>query len=129
MIKMRELAQKATPGPVEVGVIPHDIEQQVAWYREALLQGAVESDGTIKVYGVFIAGTDTPICYTGNGPTSIANAYFIAACHPKRILAYEDCVEALRKLVPSVDWVVTNENLDQFNARAALAALDELGET
>jgi hypothetical protein len=95
---MRELASKATPGPTEVGVIPKkSLGDQVRWYEESLTYGLIDSNSLIDVYGVYIKGTDTPICHTGNGPTSQANAAFIAACTPERILAYEDCVAALRE--------------------------------
>lgn len=69
-----------TPGPWEFGVISDmTLEQQVRWYEESLSKGAVKEFGLIDVFGVYIPGTDTPICHTGNGPTSVANARLIAA--------------------------------------------------
>ena len=125
MSKIRELAQKATPGPTEFGVIPEkSLDAQVEWYKESLSKGLI-NDGLIDVYGVYIAGSDTPICHTGNGPTSAANAAFIAACSPECILAYEDCVEALRRLVKLVRELSPSKGQpDENRAVAALAALD-----
>ena len=71
------------------------------------------------------------------------NAAFIAACSPERILAYEDCVEALRddvaaeeaarvewnKILPQIPWTKDHAVIRRLERKkASLAALDALEE-
>ena len=61
------------------------------------------------------------------------NAAFMNACTPARILAYEDCVEALRQIVSGdFDDLDPDDGLHRTSARtvarAALAVVDALGE-
>ena len=88
-----------TPAPVEVGVLSDKtIDEQAKWYAESLGFGRIDEHGRVDVYGVYVAGTDTPICHTGNGPTSKVNAYFIAKCFNEYEAPERDFREA-RKLL------------------------------
>lgn len=75
MEQMRSLIAAATPAPVEWGTVKgKTIEEHVADFRDSMsAETAVSSD----LHGVYIAGTETIVCHTGNGPTSEANAKLI----------------------------------------------------
>ena len=113
MTKMRELAQKATPGP---------------WTRY-LWGNCVQIDFGDN-YGTRPCIVAWP-GFDGNDLSlkqNAANAALIAACSPERILAYEDCVEALREMFRLLESCTTAEyaGTAKTDARAALAALDAL---
>ena len=117
MTKMRELAQKATPGP---------------WTRY-LWGNCVQIDFGDN-YGTRPCIVAWP-GFDGNDLSlkqNAANAALIAACSPERILAYEDAVEALKAVLEDVaprdstDWT---EDSSVASAYRALAALDALGES
>jgi len=77
----RNLRSEATPAPVEHGrVSGKQIEEHARDFEESLSKGEIAGDGKIVLWGVYIAGTDTPVCHTGNGPTSERNARFIEFC-------------------------------------------------
>ena len=119
--KMRELAQKATPGP---------------WTRY-LWGNCVQIDFGDN-YGTRPCIVAWP-GFDGNDLSlkqNAANAALIAACSPERILAYEDCVEALAGFelicINSGSFARTISGkcgvCFACKARAALAALDALEE-
>lgn len=104
---MRELAQKATPGP---------------WEQDG---NSVMSDP--RGPSNHVCTTDEPDDY--NEPKLAPDAAFIAACSPERILAYEDCVSAMREMLDRFgDARDPCEKIACRKARSALAALDALGE-
>ena len=124
MTKMRELAQKATPGPWTL------------YHWGSCVQ--VDFAGNHGMRPCIVAwpgfdGNDLPL------KQNVANAAFIAACSPERILAYEDCVEALKAaccicIDGSAAFITTNGVPMKMPVkaekivRAALAAVDALEE-
>ena len=86
----------ATPAPVSTIILPPTADP-IAWFRESL-----EYSPQVEVFGVAtgtpedIAGGVESACtaYTGNGPTSHANADFYAMCH----CAIPALVEEIRRL-------------------------------
>lgn len=73
---------QASPGPVQVMQVP-DSDDPIDWVTDALLYGVQQT-----AYGVAL-GTPEEImeggarmtAFTGNGPTSLANANFYMLCH------------------------------------------------
>ena len=140
MTKMRELAQKATPGPWEWGAGKYEDSMGYPKLRNAVL-GRVSDDwwgpdgnGKGKDYkdapphGSILQATGC--CCYGLVFDNEADKPFIAACSPDRILAYEDCVEALRviKRITSADMNNPFHTVVRETAKAALATLDTLEE-
>jgi hypothetical protein len=81
LLLVRQLRAEATPAPVEHGCVSGKfIDEHAEDFRHSLLQGEIGGDGSIRLWGVYLAGTNTPICHTGNGPTSEQNARFIEFC-------------------------------------------------
>ena len=140
-----------TPAPVEVGILEgKTIVEQVAWYSESLSQGAIH-DGLVDVWGVYISGTDTPICHTGNGPASEANARFITKCFNEYANLERIAAEAVRALEYALSHVTelrdawqrgainecdgkggmrSNRNVEtEQRVRAALARIKAAGRT
>ena len=107
MTKMRELAQKATPGPWMLADSCSWRRILTARHEPVCVPTIIDSDNhpDLLLHG--------PKGMHDNGP-------FIAACSPERILAYEDCVEALRH-IQRMNW----GNAAGDNALAALDALEE----
>ena len=133
--KMRELAQKATPGPW------HFVPENVGMVFDdgyCLLHGQPGAGGWEQNLFVWVGCSVRVERELGAGVPE-ANAAFIAACSPERILAYEDCVEALMvvrlelgQLAPA-HFVSSagNERTEKayyaaHNALIALAALEAL---
>ena len=116
MTKMRELAQKATPGP---------------W---TTLNDSALDTLDHRYSGLALVETGRQSNWPIARLCEWSNAYFIAACSPERILAYEDCVEALRLFDShasdclSLHYDTSACDCGYAEARAALAALDALEE-
>ena len=84
MTTMRELAQKATPGPWMLADSCSWRRILTARHEPVCVPTIIDSDNhpDLLLHG--------PKGMHDNGP-------FIAACSPERILAYEDCADALRR--------------------------------
>lgn len=97
------LAQDATQGPRCVGVGVFSSNEEGAQACAQVFRN--RPDGT-KGYAVFVEGTDLMVAMTMNGPTSFANAQFIAACNPDVIAALITRLRTAESLLNMV--VVTN---------------------
>lgn len=73
--RLEALISAASPAPVEWGAITgKTIEQHVEDFRSSLSwDTAVGTD----LHGVYLSGSETVVCHTGNGPHSEANARLI----------------------------------------------------
>jgi hypothetical protein len=75
LYRIRELIAAASRG-VEHGVVRgKTLDQHVADFRDSMAWPT--ATGT-DLHGVYLAGTETVVCHTGNGPHSEANARLIA---------------------------------------------------
>ena len=71
-----EICDEARDKGVEVGVVgPHDTSKHIEHLRDSL--EVAGHKGPYPLYGVFIKGTETIVCYTGNGPNGERNAHAI----------------------------------------------------
>lgn len=126
-------AQAATPGPwLSCYNDSGTHADTVAHVAESLARGSGD-----RVYGVHAPhlredgkGVVWP-AITGNGPTSEANAYFIAACDPQSILALlarlARAEGALRKIANGACWQGDNCVCCSEDAMHARTALSEGG--
>lgn len=73
--QIRELINAASQPPVEWGCVRgKTVDQHVADFRDSLSwYTAIGTD----LHGVYLGGTETVVCHTGNGPHSEANARLI----------------------------------------------------
>lgn len=96
LARMRELIAAASAPPVDWGrVSGKTIDQHVADFRESLsATTAVGAD----LHGVYLRGTETVVCHTGNGPTSEANARLITFAFNNLGLLLDE-IERLRAIV------------------------------
>lgn len=94
--QMRELIAAASPPPVDWGCVRgKSVEQHVEDFR-----GSMSADTAVGVdlHGVYLGGTETVVCHTGNGPTSEANAKLITFAL-NNLGKLVDEIERLRRIV------------------------------
>jgi len=72
---------KFTRGPCTVGANEMTVSEMKERLAETFDASVENGDATDKLWSVFVGSEDSPLmcCYTGNGPTSEANAYLFAA--------------------------------------------------
>lgn len=75
--RFRELIDAASSN-VQYGLISgRTVEEHADDFRESLSKGKIGADGKVDLWGVYLKDTSIPVCHTGNGPTSEANARLI----------------------------------------------------
>ena len=72
---------KFTKGPLAVGMNEMTVIEMKERLAETVDATVERRDAVDKLWSVFVGSVDSPLmfCYTGNGPTSEANAYLFAA--------------------------------------------------
>jgi len=87
--ELRRVAEAATPGPWRAGGRKFKTVAEIV----AVLEDMVRSGGLELYFVVLEEDRSTAVAVTGNGPTSDANARYIAAFDPPTVLAMLDALD------------------------------------
>ena len=111
--KMNDVRLKFTPGPWGIGVLGKDDgtpeldrEKMAERFRESLMKGP-EGNKCFFVTAM-IDGESVTIGYTGNGPTSEANAQLVSYV-PELVMRIDELEASLALSTKEVDRLQTNE--------------------
>ena len=75
------MEKKFSPGPLAVGANEMAVSEMKERLTDTIDATVDHGDAVGKLWSVLTGSVDSPLmcCYTGNGPTSEANAYLFAA--------------------------------------------------
>jgi len=93
---------KFTKGPLTVGMNEMSADEMKERLAKTIDGSVDRGDSVGELWSVFVGSADSPLmcCYTGNGPTSEANAYLFAAA-PELFEACQDALSTFKRQLDS----------------------------